>query len=58
MIRHGKSPKITGSERTRRLTEKGNLGTFKITELLKDDRWKDQSKREQRILKKEVVNFK
>lgn len=38
MIRHGESPKITGSERTRRLIEKGNLGAFKITELLKDDR--------------------
>lgn len=34
MVRHGESPKLEGSERTRGLTDKGKLDTIRVTELL------------------------
>ncbi|PEZ00461.1 histidine phosphatase family protein [Bacillus sp. AFS018417] len=37
MVRHGESPKIEEDERTRGLTEKGRLDTYRVTELLKDE---------------------
>ncbi|HDR7796310.1 TPA: histidine phosphatase family protein [Bacillus tropicus] len=35
MVRHGKSPKLEGSERTRGLTEKGSLDAHRVTDILK-----------------------
>lgn len=35
MVRHGESPKLEGSERTRGLTEKGSLDTHRVTDILK-----------------------
>ena len=37
MVRHGESLKIEGNERTRGLTEKGNLDTHRVTEILKTE---------------------
>ncbi|PHF44507.1 histidine phosphatase family protein [Bacillus pseudomycoides] len=34
MVRHGESPKIEENERTRGLTEKGELDTYRITDIL------------------------
>lgn len=38
MVRHGESPKIEENERTRGLTEKGQLDANRITELLHDEK--------------------
>ncbi|MDA2155046.1 MULTISPECIES: histidine phosphatase family protein [unclassified Bacillus cereus group] len=35
MVRHGESPKLEGSERTRGLTEKGSLDAHRVTDILK-----------------------
>lgn len=35
MVRHGESPKLEGSERTRGLTEKGSLDAHRVTDTLK-----------------------
>ncbi|MGE7880635.1 histidine phosphatase family protein [Bacillus sp. NPDC094077] len=37
MVRHGESPKLEGDERTRGLTEKGNLDAHRVTEILKTE---------------------
>jgi len=37
MVRHGESPKLEGDERTRGLTEKGNLDTHRVTDILKTE---------------------
>lgn len=37
MVRHGESPKLEGSERTRGLTDKGKLDTIRVTELLMNE---------------------
>ncbi|PED05525.1 histidine phosphatase family protein [Bacillus pseudomycoides] len=37
MVRHGESPKIEGNERTRGLTEKGELDTYRITDILQGE---------------------
>lgn len=37
MVRHGESPKTEGDERTRGLTERGELDANRVTELLKDE---------------------
>ncbi|GMR65742.1 MULTISPECIES: histidine phosphatase family protein [Bacillus] len=35
MVRHGESPRLEGSERTRGLTEKGKMDTHRVTDVLK-----------------------
>ncbi|WP_152400523.1 histidine phosphatase family protein [Paenibacillus cellulositrophicus] len=37
MVRHGESPKLEGSERTRGLTDKGKLDAIRITEVLMNE---------------------
>ncbi|PFL18254.1 histidine phosphatase family protein [Bacillus cereus] len=37
MVRHGESPKLEGNERTRGLTEKGNLDAQRVTEILETE---------------------
>ncbi|PEA80908.1 histidine phosphatase family protein [Bacillus pseudomycoides] len=37
MVRHGESPKIEENERTRGLTEKGELDTYRITDILQGE---------------------
>ncbi|PFM98491.1 histidine phosphatase family protein [Bacillus cereus] len=37
MVRHGESPKLEGSERTRGLTEKGSLDAHRVTDILKTE---------------------
>ncbi|MEH7459174.1 histidine phosphatase family protein [Bacillus sp. JJ1127] len=37
MVRHGESPKTEGNERTRGLTEKGKLDTYRITDILQEE---------------------
>ncbi|MDM5235404.1 histidine phosphatase family protein [Bacillus cereus] len=37
MVRHGESPKLEGDERTRGLTEKGNLDAHRVIEILKTE---------------------
>ncbi|MGG0459430.1 histidine phosphatase family protein [Bacillus mycoides] len=37
MVRHGESPKLEGDERTRGLTEKGNLDAHRVTKILKTE---------------------